>query len=542
MKKNEACVAIAHSRTVQTPTVVNGLPLNYISLALGLVFAAGVAPIASAVSLDLHPEIEAEWTNTLKYSLGARTGDKNNTNLANVNTDDSERNFDRGSLMMNRVDWLTELNFKYQNYSLNLSGAGWYDQVYNSSNQNDSPATANSFSVAHDHYTSDTRKWAGRNFELMNAFVGAQYEVMDYPVSVRLGRHTLLWGESMFFTDNGIASAMAPVDVYKAMSVPNIKAQEVFLPVNQISTSVLLNDEWTAEAFYQFKWEKSRLPPVGTFLSSADLLDEGGERIIVGPGTYLYRGNDDEANAPQYGVSLRWRPSAYNLDLGAYAIRYNYKEPRVMTQLSGGFDPVTGSVGTYHLEYKEGIDLYGLSANTSFGNLNLGGEISYRHNIPLRSLASVLEPDVLGDTVNAQVSAIYVGGAGALWDNISYAGELAGHKLAKVTQHGEQRDTSLNSFAYGARGVITLDYYQVSPSLDLSVPIGIGYMFKGKSPTSGAFGNYAEDQGGDLTVGLAATYEQHWQASINYTKFFGNHDDNYYVGRDFVMATLSRSF
>lgn len=542
MKKNEACGAVSYSRAVQNSKINLRHPLNHISLSLGLLLASGVAPVASAMTLDINPEIEAEWTNTLKYSLGARTGSKNHTNLNNPNTDDSERNFDRGSLVMNRLDWLTELNLKYQNYTFNLSGVGWYDQVYNSSNKNDSPETANAFSVSNDHYTSDAEKWAGRNFRLMNAFVGAQYEVMDLPVSVRLGRHTLLWGESMFFSDNGIASAMAPVDVYKAMSVPNIKAQEVFLPVNQISASVLLNDEWTAEAFYQFKWEKSQLPPVGTFVSNADLLDEGGERIILGPGTYLYRGNDDEANAPQFGVSLRWRPSEYNLDLGAYAIRYNYKEPRVMTTLSGGFDPVTGSVGTYHLEYKEGIDLYGFSANTSVGNLNLGGEISYRHNIPLRSLASVLEPDVLGDTVNAQVSAIYVGGAGALWDNISYAGELAGHKLAKVTQNGDQRDTSLNSFAYGARGVITIDYFQVAPSLDLSVPIGIGYMFKGKSPTSGAFGNYSQDQGGDLTVGLAATYEQHWQASINYTTFFGNHDDNYYVGRDFVMATLSRSF
>ncbi|NMZ42683.1 MULTISPECIES: DUF1302 domain-containing protein [Pseudomonas] len=542
MKTNKAYIPFISRKVLQRQTRKVLQPLNGISLGLGLLLTAGVAPVVSAITLDINPEIEADWTNTLKYSLGARTGSKNKTNLNNSNADDSERNFDRGSLVMNRVDWLSELNFKYQNYSLNLSGAGWYDNVYNSSNENDSPSTANAFTASNDHYTSDARKWAGRDFELMNAFVGAQYDAFGYPISVRLGRHTLLWGESMFFTDNGIASAMAPVDVYKALSVPNIKAQEVFLPVNQISTSVLLSDEWTAEAYYQFQWEKSRLPPVGTFWSNADVLDEGGERIIVAPGSYLYRGHDDKADAPQFGVSLRWRPSAYNLDLGVYAMRYNYKEPRVMTSLSGGFDPVTGSVGTYHLEYKEGIELYGVSANTSIGNLNLGGEISYRHNIPLRSLSSVLEPDVLGDTANVQLSAIYVGGAGALWDNISYAGELAGHKLAKVTQHGEQRDTSLNSFAYGTRGVITLDYFQVAPSLDLSVPIGVGYMFKGKSPTSGAFGNYAEDHGGDLTVGLGATYEQHWQASINYTTFFGNHDSNYYVGRDFVMATLSRSF
>lgn len=511
-----------------------------------IVAGLGFSSMSQGMVFDLGSEVRADWTNTVKYTAGVRTGSKNSNNLNNPNADDAERNFDKGDPVMNRVDLLTELNLKYQNFTLNLSGAGWYDAVYNSSNSNDSPQTYNAFSAQHDHFTSAAQRWAGQSFELMNAFVGAQFEPGDVPVSVRLGRHTLLWGESMFFTDNGIASAMAPVDVYKALSVPNIKAQEVFLPVNQLSASALLGDEWTVEGFYQFEWEKSRLPPVGSFISTqftgGDVLDEGGERIIVGPGAYLYRGSDDKANAPQYGASLRWRPTQYNFDLGLYAIRYNYKEPRVMSELSGGFDPTTGSVGTYHLEYKEGIELYGVSMNSSFDNLNLGGELSYRHNIPLRASADVLQPDVLGDTVNAQISAVYVGNASRLWDNITVAGELAGHKLAKVTQHGEQRDTTLNSFAYGTRGVITLDYYQVFPSLDLSVPIGIGYMFKGKSPTSGAFGNYAEDHGGDITVGLATTYKQSWQAAINYTKFFGSADDNLFVGRDFVALTLSTSF
>ncbi|MDH4568237.1 DUF1302 domain-containing protein [Pseudomonas sp. BN414] len=510
----------------------------------GAIIVAGVgfSAVSQGMAFDLGPEITADWTNTVKYTAGVRTGSGNSNNLNDPNSDEIERNFDEGDLVMNRVDLLTELNLKYQNFTLNLSGAGWYDDVYNSSNSNDSPQTFNPFSVENDQFTSATKRWAGQSFELMNAFVGAQFEPGGMPLSFRLGRHTLLWGESLFFTDNGIASAMAPVDVYKALSVPNIKAQEVFLPVNQLSASALLSDEWTVEAFYQFEWEKSRLPPVGTFFASTDVLDEGGERIIVGPGAFLYRGSDDEADAPQFGVSLRWRPAQYNFDLGLYAIRYNYKEPRVMTELSGGFDPATGSVGTYHLEYKENIELYGVSVNSSIDNLNLGAELSYRHNIPLRVSTSVLQPDSLGDTVNAQVSAIYVGNAGMLWDNITFAGEIAGHKLAKVTRNGDQRDTTLNSFAYGARGVVTLDYYQVAPSLDLSVPIGIGYVFKGRSPTSGAFGNYGENQGGDVTVGLATTYKQTWQAAINYTKFFGNDDDNRYVGRDFVALTLSTSF
>ncbi|AZP72952.1 DUF1302 family protein [Pseudomonas poae] len=196
MKTNKAYIPFISRKVLQRQTRKVLQPLNGISLGLGLLLTAGVAPVVSAITLDINPEIEADWTNTLKYSLGARTGSKNKTNLNNSNADDSERNFDRGSLVMNRVDWLSELNFKYQNYSLNLSGAGWYDNVYNSSNENDSPSTANAFTASNDHYTSDARKWAGRDFELMNAFVGAQYDAFGYPISVRLGRHTLLWGRA----------------------------------------------------------------------------------------------------------------------------------------------------------------------------------------------------------------------------------------------------------------------------------------------------------------------------------------------------------
>ncbi|MGP6010936.1 DUF1302 domain-containing protein [Pseudomonas aeruginosa] len=510
-----------------------------LSLAIGATL--GISGQAQAARFTVG-EFDANWTNTLKYSLGARTSSPSNDNLENPNTDDADRNFDSGSLMMNRIDWLTELNGRWRNFGLSLSAVGWYDRVYNTSNDNDSPATFNPYSVDNDEFTSQTRQWAGRNVELMNAFVSGQFAPMDIPVSVRVGQHTLLWGESLFITDNGIAAAMAPVDAYKALSVPNTKAQELFLPTNQISASMLLEGGWAVEGFYQFEWEKTRIPPAGSFLSSADLLDEGGERIISGPGAYLYRDSDDHPDASQYGVSVRWRPSGLNLDLGAYAIRYNDKTPQVNTVLSGGFDPATGSVGRYFLDYQEKIKLYGLSANMTFGQLNLGGELSYRDGVPLRAAANVLTPDVLGDTLHAQISGIWSGSASRAWDGISVAAELAAHKLVKTTQNEEQRDSSLDDSAYGLRGLVTLDYFQVMPGLDIQLPVGLGYNFKGQSPIAAAFNNYGSHQGGDVTFGVVGTYQQDWKVGLNMTHFFGDDSENYYSGRDFVMASISRTF
>tara|TARA_R110001583_G_scaffold182192_5_gene339830 strand:- start:2757 stop:4355 length:1599 start_codon:yes stop_codon:yes gene_type:complete len=504
-------------------------------LGMAVVTSVLLSTSAYAGRFTLGDEVKGTWNNTLKYSLGVRTSDPNPYALANTNTDDTDNNFEKGSLMMNRGDWLSELTMRYRNFGLSLSGSVLYDDVYNRTNDNDS-TTNNAYSVAADEFTDDTKNWSGKRAELLNAYVSGQFTPGDIPVSVRIGRHTMLWGESLFFTDNGIAATMAPVDAAKALSVPNTKAQELFLPVNQITASALLGGGWTVEGFYQLEWEKTRIPPVGSYMSSADMLDFGGERIDAGSGAYFYRSHDNEPNAPQFGVSARWRPADLNLDLGFYAVRYNDKTPQVRVTPSGGFDPATGSIGTYNLEYQENIKLYGISSNSTFGQLNVGSEISYRQGIPLGEL------NVLGDTLHAQMSAIYVGRAGALWDAFSVAGEVAGHQLVKATRNGDQRPDEDDDHALGMRGVMTMDYYQLAPSLDVQVPIGLGYNVAGKSPVAGAFNNYGSHQGGDISLGITGIYQYDWKAGLNYTHFFGAEDQNYYSGRDFLMVSITRTF
>jgi len=324
---------------VRTPAAVLNPAVPFFKKAvLGIAVAAGLGiGCAQADQFKIGEEIDATWSNTIKYSLGSRLSSPNDHNLANVNADDADRNFDRGSIMMNRFDFLSEFNARYQNFGLSLSAAAWYDQAYMSHNDNDSPGTFNPYSVDNDEFTSETKRWAGRKIEVMNAFVSGQFTPGDIPVSVRLGQHTLLWGESLFFTDNGVAAAMAPVDAYKALTVPNTKAQELFLPTKQISASMLLGNAWTIEGFYQFEWDKTRIPPVGSYMSSVDILDEGGERIIAAPGTYFYHGKDEDPDAGQFGLSARWRPADLNLDLGFYAIRYNEKNTSSRDRIVGWF-------------------------------------------------------------------------------------------------------------------------------------------------------------------------------------------------------------
>lgn len=178
-------------------TLSAGLSQNAPLTLSALVGAMFLATSGTALAVEFESgDLKGSWDNTMKYSLGSRISKPSDTNLANANADDPEHNFERGSLMMNRFDWLTELNMRYQNFGLALSAAAWYDDVYNRHNDNDSPGTFNPYSVSNNEFTDQTRKWAGSKIELMNAFVSGQFTPFDVPVSVRLGQHTLLWGRA----------------------------------------------------------------------------------------------------------------------------------------------------------------------------------------------------------------------------------------------------------------------------------------------------------------------------------------------------------
>ncbi|MCP4712164.1 MAG: DUF1302 domain-containing protein, partial [Planctomycetes bacterium] len=97
------------------------------------------------------------------YSAGFRVDGQSDTltdsarNPGNLNQDDGDRNFDRG-LISNRFDLLSEFDVIYKGWGVRLSGAAWYDFVYNTDNDNNSPATANAYSVPHDEFTGSPYK------------------------------------------------------------------------------------------------------------------------------------------------------------------------------------------------------------------------------------------------------------------------------------------------------------------------------------------------------------------------------------------------
>jgi hypothetical protein len=293
------------------------------------ILACALAHVETASSEVLWSDGDASvrLDTTVQFTGLRRLSAPQSRLLANPNADDGDRDFSSGNVS-NRTDVFSELDADYGAAGVRLSGAGWYDPVYLSPNANDSPATFNPISVPHDRFTQAVRSLEGVDAELLDGFVHDTFDIGDTQVGVRLGRYTLIWGESLFFGENGIAAGQAPIDFIKADTVPETPARELFLPVNQISGSVQLRPGLSVEVYDQLEWRHDRLPGVGSYFSTTDILGAGGERIIAAPGQFLYRTPDQQPGAwGQFGAALH--ATVGDADLGFYALRYNACSPVV---------------------------------------------------------------------------------------------------------------------------------------------------------------------------------------------------------------------
>ncbi|MCY1361010.1 hypothetical protein D9M69_476610 [compost metagenome] len=371
----------------------------------------------------------------------------------------------------------------------------------------------------------------------------------DRYVSWRAGQHTLIWGESLFFAVNGVAGTQAPVDAYKAASVPSALAKEVFMPVNQVSTILSLTDQLSLEAYYQLEFQETLVPAPGTYWSAFDGGFKGGESLFLAPGFAIPRADnlDPPEHSGQWGVALKYRDYENDMDYGLYYTRHTAKTPQTYVRLNNAFAPED-----YFFVYPEKIDTFGASVSSKIGNTNVAAEISFRDNMPLTSGALIVPPGAdadgrnnpayaVGQTIHAQVSSITVFNPTAIWDSAALSGEIGLAHLHKVTKNDEVRNTSTVRTATGVRGVFEPTWFQVFPGTDLKLPISLGYNFTGLSAVDPGF-NGGAAHGGDIGAGLKFTFENNLRGGISYTHYMGEKEKQAYNDRDFVMFDIAYSF
>lgn len=555
------------------------------------------ATTAAAVELDTdHPDLKIRWDNTVKFSAAARTGEASAALLGSANQDDGNRNFSIGQIS-SRFDLLSEFDLQYQNVGARISAAAWYDATY--VGRNDNPGfggggTPNQLSTGFDQFTRETRKIHGRNAELLDAFALARLDVAGRRSSVRLGQHTQLWGESLFFGGNAVAGGQGPVDVVKLASVPGTPFKEAMRPVPQVSGQIELVPNLTLGGYYQFRWRQNRLPAAGSYFSTLDMNPEGGEQILLpqaaqgGPfldGNVLRASDQRAKNSGQGGLQLRF--TGEEADYGAYLIRFHNKNFQQVNNLGvrnvvfagpagcvvpGSFATGPASCGmvapkTYTLAWHENITAFGLSASKTFGAVNLAIEGSVRDNQDLASTNAVNTQALggpatdnsdnpgyaVGRTAHINLSTLWQVPESPLWREASLAGEIAWNRVMSITKNPGAIDPNATRNAVSMRLLFEPTYRQVMPGWDVGVPIGVGYTPKGSRSMALGPGGMPATGGGDFTIGLNGSYLDVWRFSLAYTHYFGPEGhfldaNNHYTyqqamkDRNFISLSVRRTF
>ncbi|WP_434576946.1 DUF1302 domain-containing protein [Pseudomonas sp. Z5-35] len=539
---------------------------KHCALFLALCSTGVMVERTEAMQMDLgDSDWKLRWDNTIKYSQAWRLQGQD-SRLVNAPTanglypsiqSQGDKNFSSG-LVSNRLDLFSEMDLSRQNYGLRVSGAAWYDDIYNQDTD----------SSEQTHFLSETRKLHGRDAEILDAFVFVRGDLGEDSQGVaRLGRHSLIYGESLFYGGNGIANAQGPTDVVKLLSVPGTQFKEILRPVNQISGQLQINPQLSVGAYYQFEWERSNLPGAGSYLSDADAIGYGSGPLRQVFGNDTVNGGDlKPRNSGQGGMQIRFKPTGTELELGFYAAQYHDKAPiGLYAYLDGAAAAATGLpiLGSYRQVYAEDIKTAGVSFSTAYGPFNFAGETSVRWNAPLVSNLQVVTPGIQADggddalfargkTAHANLSAIYLLSPTAFWDGGSALAELAWNRTLSVTENAAALDSNTTRDATALRVLMEPAYFQIVDGVDLTVPIGMGIVLDGRSSAVNKSG-FGNTHSGDWSVGLKATYLQRWDVGLNYVNFFGapkaglREDGNFSYGqsladRDFVSLYVKTSF
>lgn len=539
-----------------------------------------------------------------------------------ANRDDGNLKYDDGDLISNAAKITSELSLNWRDSGAFARATYFYD--FENADRNDLSETA--------------KDLIGERFRLLDAFVFHNFSYGETGQgSVRLGRQVVSWGEGTFI-QNGI-NVVNPVDL-SALRVAGAELKEAFLPVDSLWASFSLTDNLSLEALYLFEFEEIEIDASGTYFSANDFASPGGNYVMLnfgtvpqpvnnpdlfynvcqsGPSGFLNSDtglppqlvgagcsaafprapNRNAKDSGQYGAALRYFSDALNgTEFGLYYLKYHSRVPVLSGIAVTNTNP---NSGRYFLEYPEGINLYGLSWNSSLpGGVAFQGEISYRDNMPLQiddvellfaglsplnavipqpglRFASQLGSYAPGAYVKgweahevSQIQSTFTKAFGPgnflRAEQIALVGEIGATEVwdlpdqSVLRYEGEGTDTGggpdfgsgnlrnpqtltggfPTAFSWGYRLALRADYNNVfGGSFNLSPRIAFNHDVNGITPGPG--GNFLEGRK-SATIGVEALYLNEWSFDLSYTLFTGAKPYNQIHDRDFVSFAAKYSF
>jgi hypothetical protein len=417
----------------------NTLRRRTVALAVAAGLAAGSA---QAFEIDTgNEDLTMRWDNTLRYNVGLRVQSQDPAITGNANANDGDLNFKNGSVVTNRFDVLSEFDLVWQKkYGIRVSAAGWWDAAY-SSLDGTNTATANTLVnglPAAGVLSGYTKRYAkGPSGEMLDWFTFGNFDIGDIPVSVKVGQHTVYWGESLFLVGlvHSIAYSQNSVDQWKGLATPGSEAKELFRPRGGVTLQAQPTKDLSLAGQWFYNWQAVRAPESGSYLENLDFLNFGGNSLVLGPNPFaavipgapanlrLFNANVIEPSRysrsiGDYGVAARWSPDWLDGTLGFYYRNATDILPQVLatpgiatlpaaTCTAIGGTPLTaanptpclinknattvgdlqkyGKAGTYQTAYGNNIHMYAMSLSKNIVGVSVGAEVSYRQNMPLAS-------------------------------------------------------------------------------------------------------------------------------------------------------------
>jgi hypothetical protein len=444
----------------------------------------------------------------------------------------------RSGLTSTRGEWEPRLSASYGGFGLEVSAYGEYDPVYSAfKNQPPAnPAIANVTRLFSENGDDD----GVNGLELQDFYVsGAVNLGEDLPLSFKVGRQVSIWGESLYFPENGIAGAQTPIDTFRYKPIASYDDNQQLLPVGQVTFSLQPADGLAIIGYYQFEWRRDRISPYDAEVSSEEILTEDSIRQIVLPRAggqpVVFNRIQDEASdsVDQFGLGIRQRLGDF--DFGLYGLSFNAKSPQFDAHLPLSDSTENPNVGTYDLFYARDIEVFGASLSGPLGDGTFGAEVSGRRNQPLVN-PGVIFPAIqelgeqddakqdadrfpLGDTFHAQFSWIYpIAPFSWLPDGADFSGEVAGNHLIAPTASPNLITPGRTQTAAALRTVFEPHFFQIVPRVDLSVPVQLGYNLFGNSSIDPTMNRGT----GDITLGANLTLDETWKLALSGTHYVGD--------------------